>query len=546
MGGGVIDLDSYSGSTLILDGPRATINLDTGDGFFKGGSGWTIMTSGILFQTTAVHTNSQPLFDISGFSLFKSYGTRWLESGDVGVRLSAQGLSSGGKVEIYHSIFDRNEAHGLEMQHVRDFYLLKPIAQRNRNGYGIYVVSNQTYGVIRGAHLEDHDGYDQQSPSDWGINCSLADTIGVYDCISSGCRIWVDDSSCRVENCGVQTLEPATYNGFKIDNGTQPGDDSMICGNFTRGGKPNWDAAKLPDGTAGCKEDTPCSPGNPPCQAPDTSTFTCPPHTGRAEALVADEAGLRKALFDTGHTWIRLEADIDLTTSLDLTPLHQCSGMNFLRFDSDTPGTRRRLKRTYTTGEPMLAWKHDQFGGEYTLHFSAEEVWFDGNETPGRLVEFWQTDQLFLRNCKFSDTQNKSSGGLVLGCPGLSPTLCNAVPEKPENYCVGVFQNSMMTILDCDFDGCDWGAEFINVIDLTIEGGTAGQSDPNASGAFRLQGPSLHDGCVQALKRFRGVGSVREVFTGERVELTYCYGVWLQFPGTIRRGPVCCHVHHDG
>ncbi len=40
-----------------------------------------------------------------------------------------------------------------------NFNLIKAIAQRNTEGYGIFCHDNRTSGIIRGAHVEGHDGY---------------------------------------------------------------------------------------------------------------------------------------------------------------------------------------------------------------------------------------------------------------------------------------------------------------------------------------------------------------------------------------------------
>lgn len=242
-----VNLDAYpdhpTRRLILRGGGVTTVNSDpnTAPGFFEGGRGWEIFIDGIKFRGNGHDhpdaAETRPLCAFSDFTLFKAYASRWECGGDTGLFLGAP--VGEGRVGIYHCHFDKNARHGLDMDRVGDFAMVKPIVQRNGD-YGLRITNNRTSGTIRGAHLEGHD---RGPDHDWGIHASGAFNLGVYEAYTSGgSRIWVDDPSCEVRNCGV--LAAYEYEDFEVQSGTTAHDRSMICGGAVKSG--NYDVARLP------------------------------------------------------------------------------------------------------------------------------------------------------------------------------------------------------------------------------------------------------------------------------------------------------------
>ena len=250
----------------------------------------------------------------------------------------------------------------------------------------------------------------------------------------------------------------------------------------------------------------------------------CPPYVNGAEAVVRSEEELRKALFREGATWIRLARDIALAEEVDLSPLMECSGHQFLGFDSsidDDPGARFVLRKEFDGGA-LLAWRTDRFGGGgeppyHTLHFFVQNLVFDGMGRSGNLVEFHQSDVSYMRDVTF---RNSGGHGLVLGPPHRPPGN-SAHPEDRALGCPGTYQTAATTLLDCRaYDCAGVGVSAIAAIDLTIVGGEARGNGTD----LRLIGPSFNDGCAGKKKWFRGTGSIVD-WPSTSAELDLAYGV---------------------
>jgi len=294
-------------------------------------------------------------------------------------------------------------------------------------------------------------------------------------------------------------------------------------------------------------------------------TTYCPGGTYRAEITVTTEAQLRETLGlapgGLRHAWLRLADDVELTQTLDLSHLGDCPGYApTIKFDSYVDYAEIHYAGPYTlrksagfaSGDPLIKWHRDRFISEppeidNAASLRMENIILDGNDRPGPLVDIQQSDYQFFRDVVF-----KGSGGdgLVLGPPSLDPTQDNAVPEceDPSNPCVGAYQNSMVLLLDCQFlDNAGWGARLTNVIDFTIQGGSA---SGNAAGAVRVQGPSLCSKCgtppgcaVYAnRKMFRGCGSIVDLAGSDGVYLTFAWGVGVSGSGPVTTGPEVRYV----
>ncbi len=99
--GARIDLDSYVShptKKLILRGAGGSITTvnSSGNGFFKGGAGWSILVDGIEFRgADDPPLETEPLCSFVNFVLFKAYNSKWVSGGDTGLSLSAPSANLG-------------------------------------------------------------------------------------------------------------------------------------------------------------------------------------------------------------------------------------------------------------------------------------------------------------------------------------------------------------------------------------------------------------------------------------------------------------------